>query len=201
MTKKEAHLTPHLSPESKEDIRRAVEVMNKGGIILYPTDTIWGLGCDATNADAVRRIYEIKQRTDAKALISLVDSETKVQFYVKEVPEVAWDVMELSERPMTVVFDGGRNLAPNLLAEDGSVAIRITKEAFSKELCMRMKRAVVSTSANISGLPAPRCFAEISEEIKGAVDYICTSRQDEPPTQTASSIIKLGAGGEVTIIR
>ncbi len=201
MAKKEAHLTPSLSPESKEDIRRAVEVMNKGGIILYPTDTIWGLGCDATNADAVRRIYEIKQRTDAKALISLVDSETKVQFYVKEVPEVAWDVMELSERPMTVVFDGGRNLAPNLLAEDGSVAIRITKEAFSKELCMRMKRAVVSTSANISGQPAPRCFAEISEEIKGAVDYICTSRQDEPPTQTASSIIKLGAGGEVTIIR
>jgi L-threonylcarbamoyladenylate synthase len=201
MAKKEAHLTPRLTPESKEDIRRAVEVMNKGGIILYPTDTIWGLGCDATNADAVRRIYEIKQRTDAKALISLVDSETKVQFYVKEVPEVAWDVMELSERPMTVVFDGGRNLAPNLLAEDGSVAIRITKEAFSKELCMRMKRAVVSTSANISGQPAPRCFAEISEEIKRAVDYICTSRQDEPPTQTASSIIKLGAGGEVTIIR
>ena len=201
MAKKEAHLTPRLSPESKEDIRRAVEVMNKGGVILYPTDTIWGLGCDATNADAVRRIYEIKQRTDAKALISLVDSETKVQFYVKEVPEVAWDVMELSERPMTVVFDGGRNLAPNLLAEDGSVAIRITKEAFSKELCMRMKRAVVSTSANISGQPAPRCFAEISEGIKGAVDYICTSRQDEPPTQTASSIIKLGAGGEVTIIR
>ena len=201
MAKKEAHLTPRLTPESKEDIRRAVEVMNNGGIILYPTDTIWGLGCDATNADAVRRIYEIKQRTDAKALISLVDSETKVQFYVKEVPEVAWDVMELSERPMTVVFDGGRNLAPNLLAEDGSVAIRITKEAFSKELCMRMKRAVVSTSANISGQPAPRCFSEISEEIKGAVDYICTSRQDEPPTQTASSIIKLGAGGEVTIIR
>ena len=201
MAKKEAHLTPRLSPESKEDIRRAVEVMNNGGIILYPTDTIWGLGCDATNADAVHRIYEIKQRTDAKALISLVDSETKVQFYVKEVPEVAWDVMELSERPMTVVFDGGRNLAPNLLAEDGSVAIRITKEAFSKELCMRMKRAVVSTSANISGQPAPRCFSEISEEIKGAVDYICTSRQDEPPTQTASSIIKLGAGGEVTIIR
>jgi L-threonylcarbamoyladenylate synthase len=201
MAKKETIQTPRLTPESKEDIRRAIEVMNKGGIILYPTDTIWGLGCDATNADAVRRIYEIKQRTDAKALISLVDSETKVQFYVKEVPEVAWDVMELSERPMTVVFDGGRNLAPNLLAEDGSVAIRITKEAFSKELCMRMKRAIVSTSANISGQPAPRCFSEISEEIKAAVDYICTSRQDEPPTQMASSIIKLGAGGEVTIIR
>jgi L-threonylcarbamoyladenylate synthase len=201
MAKKETIQTPRLTPESKEDIRRAIEVMNKGGIILYPTDTIWGLGCDATNADAVRRIYEIKQRTDAKALISLVDSETKVQFYVKEVPEVAWDVMELSERPMTVVFDWGRNLAPNLLAEDGSVAIRITKEAFSKELCMRMKRAIVSTSANISGQPAPRCFSEISEEIKAAVDYICTSRQDEPPTQMASSIIKLGAGGEVTIIR
>ena len=201
MAKKETSPVQRLSQESKEDIRRAVEVMNQGGVILYPTDTIWGLGCDATNPEAVKRIYEIKQRTDAKALISLVDSETKVQFYVKEVPEIAWDVMELSEKPMTVVFDGGRNLAPNLLAEDGSVAIRITKEAFSKELCMRMKRAVVSTSANISGQPAPRCFAEISEEIKGAVDYICTSRQDEPPTPTASSIIKLGAGGEVTIIR
>lgn len=201
MAKKETSPLQRLSQESKEDIRRAVEVMNQGGVILYPTDTIWGLGCDATNPEAVKRIYEIKQRTDAKALISLVDSETKVQFYVKEVPEVAWDVMELSEKPMTVVFDGGRNLAPNLLAEDGSVAIRITKEAFSKELCMRMKRAVVSTSANISGQPAPRCFSEISEEIKKAVDYICTSRQDEPPTQTASSIIKLGAGGEVTIIR
>lgn len=201
MANKETSPLQRLSQESKEDIRRAIEVMNQGGIILYPTDTIWGLGCDATNPEAVRRIYEIKQRTNAKALISLVDSETKVQFYVKEVPEVAWDVMELSEKPMTVVFDGGRNLAPNLLAEDGSVAIRITKEAFSKELCMRMKRAVVSTSANISGQPAPRCFAEISEEIKKAVDYICTSRQDEPPTQTASSIIKLGAGGEVTIIR
>lgn len=201
MAKKETSPVQRLSQESKEDIRRAVEVMNQGGVILYPTDTIWGLGCDATNPEAVKRIYEIKQRTDAKALISLVDSETKVQFYVKEVPEVAWDVMELSEKPMTVVFDGGRNLAPNLLAEDGSVAIRITKEAFSKELCMRMKRAVVSTSANISGQPAPRCFSEISEEIKKAVDYICTSRQDEPPTQTASSIIKLSAGGEVTIIR
>ena len=201
MAKKETSPVLRLSPESKEDIRCAIEVMNQGGVILYPTDTIWGLGCDATNPEAVKRIYEIKQRTDAKALISLVDSETKVQFYVREVPDVAWDVMELSERPMTVVFDGGRNLAPNLLAEDGSVAIRITKEAFSKELCMRMKRAVVSTSANISGQPAPRCFAEISEEIKKAVDYICTSRQDEPPTQTASSIIKLGAGGEVTIIR
>ena len=201
MAKKETSPVKRLSQESKEDIRRAVEVMNQGGVILYPTDTIWGLGCDATNPEAVKRIYEIKQRTDAKALISLVDSETKVQFYVKEVPEVAWDVMEFSEKPMTVVFDGGRNLAPNLLAEDGSVAIRITKEAFSKELCMRMKRAVVSTSANISGQPAPRCFSEISEEIKTAVDYICTSRQDEPPTQTASSIIKLGAGGEVTIIR
>ena len=201
MTKKETTPTTRLSAESKEDIRRAIEVMNNGGIILYPTDTIWGLGCDATNAEAVKRIYAIKQRTDAKALISLVDSEAKVQFYVREVPEVAWDLMELSERPMTVVFDGGRNLAPNLLAEDGSVAIRITKEPFSKELCMRMKRAIVSTSANISGEPAPRCFAEISKEIIAAVDYVCTSRQDEPPTQKASSIIKLGVGGEVTIIR
>ena len=131
----------------------------------------------------------------------MVDSETKVQAYVKEVPEVAWDVMELSERPITIIFDGARNLAPNLLASDGSAALRITKEAFSRELCMRFKKAIVSTSANISGEPSPQTFAEISDEIKASVDYICTSRQDETTSPPASSIIKLGVGGEITIIR
>ena len=190
-----------LSKAYLDDIKEALNILHQGGVILYPTDTIWGLGCDATNPEAVKRIYEIKRRTDAKALISLVDSEVKVQAYVKEVPEVAWDVMELSERPMTVIFDGARNLAPNLLAEDGSAALRITKEPFSRELCMRFKKAIVSTSANVSGEPAPQCFADISEEIKSAVDYICTSRQNETKNPQASSIIKLGVGGEVTIIR
>lgn len=187
--------------EYREDLRQAVEVMNRGGVILYPTDTIWGIGCDATNTEAVRRVYEIKQRDDAKALITLVDSEAKVQFYVRDVPDVAWDLMEFSPRPLTLIFDGARNLAPNLLAADGSAAIRVTREEFSRELCMRMRRAVVSTSANVSGQPAPRCFADIPQEILQAVDYVCTSRREETKNPPASSIIKLGAGGEVQIIR
>ncbi len=190
-----------LPQEMREDIRRAVEVMNQGGIILYPTDTIWGLGCDATNVEAVKRIYALKQREDSKALICLLDSEAKVQFYVREVPDVAWDLMELSEKPLTVIFEGARNLAPNLLAEDGSVGLRITRESFSRELCQRMRRAVVSTSANVSGAPSPRCFSDIPKEILDAVDYVCTSRREERQTPPASSIVRLGAGCEVQVIR
>lgn len=185
----------------RDDIRRAVEVMNRGGVILYPTDTIWGLGCDATNEEAVRRIFDIKQRADSKALITLVDSEAKIQFYVRDMPEVAWDLMELAEKPLTIIYDGARNLAANLLAEDGSAGIRLTHEPFSRELCMRMRRAVVSTSANISGQPSPRNFDDIADEVKQAVDYICTSRRDERRNPPASSIIKLGAGAEVKVIR
>lgn len=185
----------------RDDIRQAVEVMNRGGVILYPTDTIWGIGCDACNEEAVRRIFSIKRRADSKALITLVDSDAKIPFYVEDVPEVAWDLMECAERPLTIIYDRARNLAPNLLAEDGSAGIRVTREPFSRELCLRMKRAVVSTSANISGKPSPRNFGEISEEIKQAVDYICTSRRHESSLQKASSIIKLGSGGLVKIIR
>lgn len=187
--------------EYRDDIREAVEIMNKGGVILYPTDTIWGIGCDATNEAAVRRVFEIKQRDDAKALISLVDSEAKLQFYVREIPDVAWDLIEYANRPLTIIYDNARNLAPNLLAEDGSVGIRVTKEEFSRNLCMRMKRAIVSTSANISGEPSPQNFADISSEILHAVDYVCTSRRNERQNPPASNIIKLGAGGEVKIIR
>ncbi|CDE87292.1 sua5/YciO/YrdC/YwlC family protein [Prevotella sp. CAG:891] len=187
--------------EYRDDIRQAIEVMNKGGVILYPTDTIWGIGCDATNEAAVRRVFEIKKRADAKALITLVDSEAKLEFYVNDIPEVAWDLIEVAERPLTIIFDHARNLAPNLLAEDGSAGIRITKEEFSKNLCMRMKRAIVSTSANISGEPSPKCFADISPEILQAVDYVCTSRRNETHNPPASNIIKLGSGGEVKVIR
>ncbi len=184
----------------REDIRRAVDVMSKGGVILYPTDTIWGIGCDAQNEAAVRRVFEIKQRADAKALISLVDSAERVQRYIRNVPAVAWDVMDCSVSPITIIFDGASGLAPNLLAEDGSAAIRVTKETFSRELCYRMQRAIVSTSANISGEPSPRCFDEISEELKGLVDYVCTSRRNEK-NPAASSIIRIREGGEVQIIR
>lgn len=175
--------------------------MNRGGVILYPTDTIWGIGCDATNDEAVRRVFAIKRRADAKALITLVDSEAKVGFYVRDVPDVAWDLIELSDKPLTIIYDHARNLAPSVLAEDGSAGIRVTREAFSKELCFRMRRAIVSTSANVSGQPSPSCFADISENIKSAVDYVCTSRRAEKGTGHASSIIKLGAGGEVCIVR
>ena len=190
-----------LDAKAQEDIRRAIETMNRGGIILYPTDTIWGIGCDATNANAVQRVFEIKQRSDSKALITLVDSEAKIQFYVHQVPDVAWSLIELSEKPLTIIYDGARNLAPNLLAEDGSVGIRLTNEPFSKELCFRFRRAIVSTSANISGQPSPASFADITPEILNAVDYICTSRRDESAVRRASSIIKLGSGSEVTVIR
>ena len=184
-----------------EEIKKAVEVMRNGGVILYPTDTIWGIGCDATNEEAVKKVYEIKKRADSKALICLVDSEAKIDFYVKDVPPVAWDLIELSTKPLTVIYDGARNLAPNLLAEDGSVGIRVTNEEFSKQLCFRFRKAVVSTSANISGEPSPKSFADISDEIKNAVDYIVGGRQNEKGGAKPSSIIKLGAGGVVQVIK
>lgn len=187
--------------EYKEDIRAAVEVMNRGGVILYPTDTIWGIGCDATNAEAVKRVYEIKKRDDSKALITLVDSEAKIEFYVREVPDVAWDMIEIADKPLTLIYDGARNLASNLLAEDGSIAIRLTKEPFSSMLCRTFRRAIVSTSANVSGEPSPATFSEISPEILSAVDYVCTSRREESAPHKVSSIIKIGTGGEVKIIR
>ena len=133
--------------------------MREGGVILYPTDTIWGIGCDATKEDAVRRVYEIKQRQDSKAMLVLVDSSVKVDFYVQDVPEVAWDLIDLADKPLTIIYSGARNLAANLLAEDGSVGIRVTNEDFSKRLCQQFRKAVVSTSANISGQPSPRNFS------------------------------------------
>jgi L-threonylcarbamoyladenylate synthase len=185
----------------KEDIKRALEVLQQGGVILYPTDTIWGIGCDATNPEAVKRVYDIKRRADSKAMLVLVDSEVKVDFYVKDVPEVAWSLIELTTKPLTIIYDGARNLAPNLLAEDGSVGIRVTQEAFSKQLCFRFRKAIVSTSANLSGQPSPKTFADIPEEVKSQVDYIVGYRQGETANPAPSSIIKLGAGGEVKVIR
>lgn len=175
--------------------------MRKGGIILYPTDTVWGIGCDATNAEAVAKVYKIKHRDDSKALICLVDSEARLQRYVRNVPNVAWDLFELSEKPTTVILDNAVNLAPNLIAEDGSIAMRITKEAFSKELCFRFQKPVVSTSANISGEPAAQNYGDISQELLDAVDYVCWTRRQEHKPHKPSSIIKLAENGEVKIIR
>lgn len=187
--------------KTEDDIKKAVEVMKKGGVILYPTDTVWGIGCDATNADAVAKVYAIKHRDDTKALICLVDSDARIQRYVRNVPEVAWDLLELAEKPTTVILDNAVNLAPNLIAEDGSIAMRITRESFSKELCYRFQKPIVSTSANISGEPAAQNYCDISEELINAVDYVCWSRRQEHKPHTPSSIIKLAENGEVKIIR
>ena len=185
----------------EEDIKNAVEVMKRGGVILYPTDTVWGIGCDATNADAVARIYKIKKREETKAMICLVDSDNRIQRYVRNVPEVAWDEMNLATKPTTVILDGANGLAENLIAEDGSIAMRITQEEFSKALCYRMQKPIVSTSANISGEPTAQNYRDISEEIISQVDYVCATRRNEHKPHKPSSIIRLRQNGEVTIIR
>lgn len=185
----------------QQDIEAAVKVLRNGGVILYPTDTVWGIGCDATNAEAVARVYAIKQRDDSKAMICLVDSDVRLQRYVRNVPEVAWDLLEYATKPTTVILDNAVNLAPNLIAADGSIALRITQEPFSKQLCYRFQKPLVSTSANISGEPPAQNFCDISEQLLEAVDYVCWSRRQEHKPHTPSSIIKLTQDGVVTIIR
>ncbi len=187
--------------KTEDDIKNAVEVMRRGGVILYPTDTVWGIGCDATNAEAVARVYQIKRREDSKALICLVDSDARLQRYVRNVPSVAWELLDCVDKPTTVILDEAVNLAPNLIADDGSIGIRITQEAFSKALCYRFQKAIVSTSANISGEPTAQNYCDISQEIIDAVDYVCWTRRQEHKPHRPSSIIKLGKGGEVEIIR
>ena len=185
----------------EEDIKQAVAVLRQGGVILYPTDTVWGIGCDATNAEAVKRVYDIKRRDDSKALICLVDSDARLQRYVRNVPDVAWQLIDCCDRPTTLILDGAVNLAPNLIAADGSIGIRITQEPFSHELCYRFQKAIVSTSANVSGEPAAQNYRDIDPQIVEQVDYVCWSRRQEHQPHQPSSIIKLGQGGEVTIIR
>ena len=187
----------------KEDLQRALQVLRSGGVILYPTDTVWGIGCDATNAEAVARVYEIKRRIDSKAMLVLLDGAGKLQGYMDKVPETAWMLLEANEgqRPMTIIYPHARNLATNLLAEDGSVGIRITTELFSKALCEQLRRPIVSTSANFSGEPAAKTFNEISEDLKAAVDYVCLFRRDDRTTHQPSSIIKIDEKERITIIR
>ncbi len=185
----------------EQDIKNAVEVLRRGGVILYPTDTIWGIGCDATNAEAVRRVYEIKQRDDSKALICLVDSDARLQRYVRNVPDVAWQLIDCVVKPTTLILDGAVNLAPNLIAADGSIGIRITQEPFSHELCYRFQKAIVSTSANISGETPAQNYRDIDPRIIEQVDYVCWSRRQEHKPHQPSAIIKLGMDGEVKVIR
>lgn len=184
-----------------EDIQKACEVLQAGGLILYPTDTIWGIGCDATNEEAVRKVYELKKRIDNKAVLVLTDSTAKLNMYVSDVPDIAWDLIEVADNPLTIIYAHAKNLASNLLGEDGSIGIRVTDEAFSRRLCERFRKPIVSTSANISGESAPANFHEISDLIKNGVDYVVKYRQDDRSQAKPSNIIKLGDGGVIQIIR
>ncbi len=186
----------------REEIEQAAMVVRGGGVILYPTDTVWGIGCDATNPKAVERVYSIKRRADHKAMIVLLDSVNTIEKYADGVPEVAYDLIRYSERPLTIVYDHGVGLAPGLLGPDGSIGIRVTGEKFSKNLCRRLRRPLVSTSANISGQPAARCFADISDDIIKAVDHVVDWRRDEPAgTRRPSSVIRLTESGVIDILR
>jgi len=183
------------------DIRNALEALKNGGVILYPTDTIWGIGCDATNEAAVRRIYQIKQREDSKSMLCLVDSANRIQRYFRTVPEVAWDLIDCATQPLTVILPEANGVAPSLKAEDGSLGIRVTSEEFSRQLCYRLQRPLVSTSANLSGLPTARYFKEIDPKIISQMDYVVQFRRGDTSPHKPSSIIKIGLDGEVTIIR
>lgn len=187
----------------REDLHEAVRVLREGGVILYPTDTVWGIGCDATNEAAVQRIFEIKHRADSKSMLVLLDGAGKLQGYVERVPDTAWTLLEVSEgqKPMTIIYPKAKNLAYNLLAEDGSVGIRITQEPFSRALCEQLRRPVVSTSANISGEPAAKVFDEIVQEIRDAVDYVCMYRRNDKTPHQPSSIVKIDEAEHITIIR
>lgn len=191
----------HTREELNQAVKQAVDVMRKGGVILYPTDTVWGLGCDATNEKAVAKIYEIKQRSDAKALITLTDNDNCLAYFMKEVPEIAYDLIECADKPLTIIYPNARNLATNLLAEDGSVGIRVTREEVSAAICQRMRTPIVSTSANISGQPTPHTFSEITDEVRQQVDYIIPLCQDDNTPHEPSGIIKLFANGTFKIIR
>lgn len=183
------------------DLRNAIDCLRKGGIILYPTDTIWGIGCDARNSEAVKRIYQLKKRADSKSMLVLVNNEASLERIVDDVPEVAWELLEAAVNPLTIIYDNAKGIAPELLAEDGSLGIRITKEKFSNELCKLLKGPIVSTSANISGQKSPADFKDISSEIKSGVDYIVQYRQNDNTPKSASNIVKLGSGGVIKIIR
>ena len=185
----------------KTDIDRCLTVLKEGGVILYPTDTIWGLGCDATNEAAVERINQIKGRAADKSFIILLDTDAKLQSYVSEVPEVAYDLIEYAENPMTVIFDNARNLTKNVINKDGSVGIRVVRNDFVIQLLQRFRKPIVSTSANVSGAPSPANFDMISDEIKSQVDYIVEHQQDDRREKKPSTIIKIGAGGQFSFIR
>lgn len=184
-----------------EDLKNAVETMQNGGIILYPTDTVWGIGCDARNAEAVAKVYALKRRSDTKSMLVLLDAPGRLNYYVEQVPDMAWDLMEFSTRPLTIIYPKAREVARNLIAEDGSLGIRITKDPFCQRMCAMLKGPVVSTSANISGETTPTVFSKISKEIIDGVDYVVKYRQNDTAAAKPSSIIKLEINNVFELIR
>jgi L-threonylcarbamoyladenylate synthase len=182
------------------EVHNAFEAIKNGGIILYPTDTVWGIGCDATNPEAVKKIYELKQREETKSMIVLMNGEKMMYNVFKDIPEVAWQIIDLSEKPTTLILDNPRNVAPNLIAEDKTLGIRIVKEPFCFKLMERMKKPLVSTSANVSGMPTPNSFKEINHHILDGVDYIVNLHRDKIAAKP-STIIKLGNNLQVKVIR
>ncbi len=184
-----------------EHIKQAVEVVRRGGVIACPTDTVWGLSCDATDSKAVQRIYKIKQRTDSKALITLVGSLSQLERWIDGIPDVAYDLIEAAVNPLTIVFDSARGLAPELLAPDGSVGVRLTTDPFCRGLCATLGRPIVSTSANISGDSAPALFSDIDPKIISHVDFVSEWRRDDSESHKPSTVIKLSADSTVKIIR
>lgn len=185
----------------QEEIEKTIEILKRGGLVLYPTDTVWGVGCDATNAAAVEKILKLKQSTDRKSMIVLVGKLDDVARYFKRVPEVAWQLLEVTDKPLTLVLPTACGVADNLIAEDGSLGIRVPAHEFCEKLLRRFGRPIVSTSANISGKATPLHFAEIANEIQEGVDHIVDRSFQGKPSYAASSIIKLGEGGQISIIR
>lgn len=194
-------ITTMMTVSFEQDIKNALDILRRGGIIVYPTDTIWGIGCDATNAEAVNKIYMLKHRAESKSMLALVDSEASLERWVENVPEAAWQLIEAAVSPLTIIYDKPIGIAPNLLAEDGSLGIRITEETFSRELCRRLRHPLVSTSANVSGEKAPASFNDISKEILEGADYVAEYRRKEDVKAVASNIIKVSDSGVFKIIR
>ncbi len=191
-----------MDPKMEVQINKAIEILKTGGVILYPTDTIWGLGCDATNQDAVKKVFAIKQREESKSLVTLVSDLDMLARYVETIPEAALDLIEVNDAPMTIIYPKAIGLANNVVAEDGSVGIRIPMNEFCRQLCFKFRRPIVSTSANISGENPPKGFKDIDPQIKEAVDYMVhPSMEEKNSTHRASQIIKLGANGQIQIIR
>ena len=185
----------------EEEVKKSLDILQQGGMILYPTDTIWGIGCDATNKETVARIYQLKKRADSKSMLVLMENINLLQQYMDEVPEMAYELIEVSDKPLTIIYPGAKNLAENIIASDQTVGIRLTEEPFTQKLIQRFRKPIVSTSANISGQPSPAFFDEVGQEIRDGVDYVVNYRHDDRTPSSPSSIIKLGVGGEIQIIR